>query len=98
MATFSAKIPYLNIVPKLNFFKNQRQTIQVWYQGENRDFEEITPFISLEDEYGTISGLLSIVRTSVETVSHRYPSFSNLHGMIPSKSNNNNNNNNNNNI
>ena len=39
---------------------------------EGLNFEEITPFRSLEDEYGIISSRLSFVRTSVETASHRY--------------------------
>ena len=52
---------------------------------EHLNFKEITPFRSLEDEYGTISGLYSFVRTSVETASHLYQSSSNLHGMIPLK-------------
>ena len=34
---------------------------------EGLNFEEITPFRSLEDDYGTISGLYYFVRTSVET-------------------------------
>ena len=63
--------------------------MHVWYQVENRVlnayFEEITPFRSLEDEYGTISGLYSFVQTSVETASHRYLSSGDLHGMIPLK-------------
>ena len=49
---------------------------------ERLNFEEITPFRSLKDEYGTISGVYSFVRTSVETTSRRYLSSSDLHGMI----------------
>ena len=52
---------------------------------ERLNFEEITPFRSLEDQYGTISGLYSFVRTSVETASHLYLSSSDLHGMISLK-------------
>ena len=52
---------------------------------EGLNFEEITPFRSLEDECGTISGLYSFVRTSVETASHRYLSSSDLHEMISLK-------------
>ena len=52
---------------------------------EHLNVEAITPFRSLEDEYGTISGLYSFVRTSVETASHRYLSSNDLHGMIPLK-------------
>ena len=70
---------------KVSFIK-ARWNYQAWYQGENRAFEEITPFRSLEDEHGTISGLLSFVRTSVEAASLRYPSSIDLYGMIPSKS------------
>ena len=32
---------------------------------------KLNPFRSLEDDYSTINGLLSFVRTSVETISHR---------------------------
>ena len=60
--------------------------MHVWYQVENQVFEEITQFRSLEDEYGTISGLsLLFWGTSVETASHRYLSSSDLHVMIPLK-------------
>lgn len=44
-------------------------------------FEEITPFRSLEGEYGITSGFLSFLRTSVETASNRYLS-SDLQGII----------------
>ena len=89
MATFWAKIPYRNIVSELDFFKNQKTNYarvvsrrKSSFEGLN--FEEITSFRSLEDEYSTISGLYLFVRTSVETASHRYPSSSDLQGMIPS--------------
>ena len=91
MATIRAKIPHRNIVSEPEFFKNQTTNYpslvsrRKWsFEGLN--VEEITSLRSLEDEYGTISGLsLSLVRTSVETASHRNLSSSDLHGMIPSK-------------
>ena len=52
---------------------------------ERLNVEEITLFRSQEDEYGTISGLYSFVRFSVETASPRYLSSSDLQGMIPFK-------------
>ena len=52
---------------------------------ERLNFGEITPFRSLEGEYGTIRDLYSFVRTSVETASHRNLSSSDLDGMIPLK-------------
>ena len=78
MATFWAKILYRNIVSELDFFKNQVTNYPSLVSRRKSTFEglkieEITPFRSLEDEYGTISGLLSFVWTSLETASHRDP-------------------------
>jgi len=64
MATFWAKIPYRNIVSELGFFKNQITNYPSLVSRRKSGFEglnveEITPFYrSLEDENGTISGLL----------------------------------------
>ena len=73
MATFWAKIRYRNIVSELDFFKTQIQTIQVWYQGEKSsfdglNFEEITPFRSLEDDYGTVYVPIHELPTSKHTL------------------------------
>ena len=78
MATFWANIPYGSIVSELDVFKNQitNHPSLVSRRKSRRK--------SLEGEYFTISGLLSLVRTSMETSSHRFPSSSDLHGMIPS--------------
>ena len=79
MATFWAQIQHYlhwcrNIVSELTFFKNQitnypslasRRESSQSFEGLN--IEKITPLRSLEDQYGTISGLLSLGRTSVET-------------------------------
>ena len=72
MVTFWAKIPYRNIVSELDFFTNPitnyaRVVSRSESSFEGLNFEEITPFRSLEDDYGTISGLYYFVRTSVET-------------------------------
>ena len=88
MATFWAKIPY--IFSELDVFKNQiinyaRLVSSRKLSFKRLNFEEITPFRSLKDEYGTISGLYSFVRTSVERASHRCLSTSDLQGMIPLK-------------
>ena len=90
MATFWARIPYRDIVSELDFFKNQitnyaRVVSRRKSNFERLNFEEITPFRSLEDEYAAISGLYSFVQSSVETASHRYLSSSDLHEMIPLK-------------
>ena len=88
---FELKYPgYRNIVSELDFFKNEitnyaRVVSRRKSSFERLKFEEITTFRSLEDEYRTISGLYSSVRTSVETASHRYLSSSDLHRMIPLK-------------
>ena len=62
MATIRAKIPHRNIASEPEFFKNQTTNYpslasrrKSSFEGLN--FEEITSFRSLEDEYGTISGL-----------------------------------------
>ena len=57
MATFWAKIPYRNIVSEMDFFKNQITHYPSLVSRrkpsfEGLYFEEITPFRSLEDEYG----------------------------------------------
>ena len=89
-----AEIPNRNMLSELNFFKSQITNYpsvvsrrKLSFEGLN--FEEITPFRSLEGsleyEYSRVSGLLTFARTSVETASHRYPSSSDLHGMIPLK-------------
>ena len=62
MATFWATIPYRNIVSELDFFKNQITNYPSLVSRrksnfEGLNFEEITSFRSLEDEYGTVSGL-----------------------------------------
>ena len=90
MATFWARIPYRDIVSELDFFKNQitnyaRVVSRRKSSFESFNFEEITPFRSLEDEYAVIGGLYSFVLSSVETASHRYLSASDLHEMIPLK-------------
>ena len=71
MATVWAKIPYRNIVSELDFFKNQTTNYPSLVSRrkssfEGLNFEEITPFRSVEVEYRTISGLPSFVETSVE--------------------------------
>ena len=58
MATFWAKIRYRDIVSELDFFKNQITNYPSLVSGEKSsfaglNFEEITPFRSLEDEFGT---------------------------------------------
>ena len=76
----------ISVFQKLRpFVSAQADFIKSSFEGLN--FEDITPFRSLKDEYGTISGLLSFVQTSLETASHRYPFSSNLHKIIhvPSK-------------
>ena len=75
-----AEIPNRNMLSELNFFKSEitnypsvasRRKLSF----EGLTFEETTPFRSLEGsleyEYSTISGLLTFVRTSVETASYR---------------------------
>ena len=62
MATFWAKISHRNIVSELDFFKNQITNYPSLVSRrkssfEGLNFEEITSFRSLEDEYSTISGL-----------------------------------------
>ena len=62
MATIRAKIPHRNIVSEPEFFKNQTTNYPSLVSRrkssfEGLNFEEITSFRSLEDEYGTINGL-----------------------------------------
>ena len=62
MATIRAKIPHRNIVSEPEFFKNQTTNYPSLVSRrkssfEGLNFEEITSFRSLGDEYGTISGL-----------------------------------------
>ena len=89
-ATIRAEIPYRNIVSELDFFKNQITNYSSLVSrrkstSESLNFEEITPFRSLEDEYGTIRGL-SIFSADLlgNSITPKLPAID-LHGMISSK-------------
>jgi len=63
MATFWAKTPYRDIVSELDFFNNQIPNYASLVSRrkssfEGLNFEEITPFRSLEDEQSAVSSLL----------------------------------------